>query len=68
MNHFLFIWSRVSIIGSWTIRLVMLVVVLMRKRTRTAVGWLVLIFFMPWVGFFLYLLIGEYTLVAHRAL
>ena len=66
MEHFLFIWSIVSIIGSWTIRLTMLVVVLMRKRTRTAVGWLVLIFFMPWLGFFLYLLIGEYTLPRRR--
>ena len=66
MNHFLFIWSITSIIGSWTIRLIMLVVVLMRKRTRTAMGWLVVIFFMPWLGFFLYLLIGEYTLPRRR--
>ncbi|MFC1511586.1 cardiolipin synthase [Candidatus Latescibacterota bacterium] len=66
MEHILFVWSIVLIVGSWAIRLVMLVVLLVRKRTRTAVSWLLVIFFMPWLGLFLYLLIGEYTLPHRR--
>jgi len=66
MNEFLFYWSIFSIAGSWLIRIVMLALVVQRKPASAAMGWLVVIFFMPWVGLVLYLLIGENTLPRRR--
>lgn len=66
MNEFVFYWSILSIAGSWIIRIVMLAIVVQRKTASAAMGWLVVIFFMPWAGLVLYLLIGENTLPRRR--
>ena len=50
----------------WLIRLVMLVIIPMRRSPATAKGWLLLIFFLPWVGLLLFLLIGRNSLPGVR--
>jgi cardiolipin synthase len=46
-------------LGEWVIRLTMLVVVPFRRTPAAAKGWLLLIFFEPWIGLLVYLLIGR---------
>jgi cardiolipin synthase len=46
-------------LSEWAIRLAMVVVVPFRRTPAAAKGWLLLIFFEPWVGLLLYLLIGR---------
>jgi len=52
-------WSMALYISEWMIRLVMLFVVIRRRRPSSALAWLAVIFFVPWVGLLLYLLIGR---------
>src|SRR6516165_674533 len=58
-------WADPTFLGwiffasEWAIRLVMLVVVPLRRTPAAAKGWLLLIFFEPWLGLLLYLLIGR---------
>lgn len=59
-------WSLFFYLGEWLIRLVMLGVVVERHPPRTAVSWLLVIFFLPWPGLVLYLLIGENRLPRRR--
>jgi cardiolipin synthase len=49
-------------VSEWAVRLAMLVVVPFRRTPAAAKGWLLLIFFEPWVGLLLYLLIGRANL------
>jgi cardiolipin synthase len=53
------IWAWIFFLSEWAIRLAMLVVVPFRRTPAAAKGWLLLIFFEPWVGLVLYLLIGR---------
>jgi cardiolipin synthase len=53
------LWAWTFFLGEWVIRLVMLVVVPFRRTPAAAKGWLLLVFFEPWVGLLLYLLIGR---------
>src|SRR5262245_46750314 len=53
------LWYWLFFLSEWAIRLAMLVVVPFRRTPATAKGWLLLIFFEPWVGLVLYLLIGR---------
>ena len=53
------LWYWFFFLSEWAIRLAMLVVVPFRRTPATAKGWLLLIFFEPWVGLVLYLLIGR---------
>lgn len=46
-------------LGGWVIRIVMLAVVIQKRRPAAAVAWLLVIFFLPWPGLILYLLIGN---------
>jgi cardiolipin synthase len=52
-------WAQIFFLSEWAIRLAMLVVVPFRRTPAAAKGWLLLIFFEPWVGLLLYLLIGR---------
>jgi cardiolipin synthase len=52
-------WGWVFFLSEWVIRLAMLVVVPARRTPAAAKGWLLLIFFEPWIGLVLYLLIGR---------
>lgn len=49
----------IFLLSEWAIRLAMLVVVPFRRTPAASKGWLLLIFFEPWVGLLLYLLIGR---------
>jgi cardiolipin synthase len=53
------LWAWVFFLTEWAIRLGMVVVVPFRRTPAAAKGWLLLIFFEPWVGLLLYLLIGR---------
>jgi cardiolipin synthase len=53
------LWTWIFFLSEWAIRLVMLVVVPFRRTPAAAKGWLLLIFFEPWVGLLLYFLIGR---------
>ena len=52
-------WAWIFFLSEWAIRLAMLVVVPLRRTPAAAKGWLLLIFFEPWGGLLLYLLIGR---------
>jgi cardiolipin synthase len=60
------LWAWLFFLGEWGIRLVMLVVIPFRRTPAAAKGWLLLIFFEPWVGLLLYLLIGRARLPRRR--
>jgi cardiolipin synthase len=53
------VWAWVFFFSEWAIRLAMVVVVPFRRTPAAAKGWLLLIFFEPWVGLLLYVLIGR---------
>lgn len=63
-------WTLVGtilFIGSeWAIRLVMLAVVTRRRRPVVAMAWLLIIFFQPYIGVGLYVLIGRNRLPRRR--
>jgi cardiolipin synthase len=59
-------WAWIFFLSEWAIRLVMVVVVPFRRTPAAAKGWLLLIFFEPWVGLLLYLLIGRARLPRRR--
>lgn len=60
------VWGWVFYASEWVIRLAMLAVVPFRRAPAAANSWLVLIFFLPWPGLLLYLLIGRTTLPRWR--
>jgi cardiolipin synthase len=53
------LWAWIFFLGEWAIRLAMLAVVPFRRTPAAAKGWLLLIFFEPWVGLLIYVLIGR---------
>jgi cardiolipin synthase len=59
-------WAWAFFLSEWAIRLAMLAVVPFRRTPAAAKGWLLLIFFEPWVGLLLYLLIGRARLPRWR--
>ena len=59
-------WTWAFFISEWVIRLGMLAVVPFRRTPAAAKGWLLLIFFEPWIGLILYFLIGRPTLPRWR--
>jgi cardiolipin synthase len=59
----LYFWAGVFFVSEWAIRLVMLVVVPFRRTPAAAKGWLLLVFFEPWIGLLLYVLIGRAKLL-----
>jgi cardiolipin synthase len=52
-------WTWAFVASEWAIRLAMLVVIPFRRTPSAAKGWLLLIFFEPWIGLVIYLLIGR---------
>jgi cardiolipin synthase A/B len=52
-------WTTLFVVSDWAIRLVMLPIVPTRRSPEAAKGWLLFIFFLPWLGLALYLLIGR---------
>jgi len=59
-------WTLLAV-SEWAIRLTMLPVIVLRKeKPATCLAWLTIVFFEPWVGLGLYLLIGENRLGRRR--
>ena len=65
-SELFFSGSLLYYISEWVVRLVMLGVVIERHPLRSAMVWLLVIFFLPWPGLILYLFIGENRLPRHR--
>ena len=60
-------WSLIGIAGSWLIRLTMIPVVVTQKESpSTSLAWLMIVFFEPWIGLGLYVLLGQDRLVRRR--
>src|SRR5262249_7652905 len=59
-------WAWTFFISEWAIRLAMVVVVPFRRTPATAKGWLLLIFFEPWIGLLIYVLIGRARLLRRQ--
>ncbi len=59
-------WSGIYIASEWVIRVGSLVYVPQRRPPSAARAWLLLIFFLPWLGLLLYLLIGRAYLSRRR--
>ena len=60
-------WTQLLAVSEWVIRLTMLPVIVLRKeKPATCLAWLAIVFFEPWIGLGLYLLIGENRLGRRR--
>lgn len=59
-------WTLLYFATEWVIRIVMLCVVPFRRAPEPAKSWLLFIFFLPWPGLVLYLLIGKTLLPKAR--
>lgn len=53
--------------SEWAIRLVMTPIVIRKRRPAGALAWLAFIYFIPWIGFIFYLLIGRRALGRRRS-
>jgi cardiolipin synthase A/B len=52
-------WGALYVASEWIVRLVMLFYVPQRRDPAAARAWLLLIFFLPWVGVILYAIVGR---------
>lgn len=60
-------WTQLLIVSEWAIRIFMLPVIVLRKdKPPAALAWLAVVFFEPWLGLVIYLLIGESRLGRRR--
>jgi cardiolipin synthase len=59
-------FTSVLYIAEWIVRLVALFVVVRKRRPSAALAWLVVIYFQPWIGMLLYLVIGRHRLPSRR--
>ena len=60
-------WTEVLAASEWVIRILILPVIVLRKeKPATCLAWLAIVFFEPWIGLALYLLIGENRLGRRR--
>jgi len=60
-------WTQLLAASEWAIRLTMLPIIVLRKeKPEACLAWLALVFFEPWIGLALYLLIGENRLGRRR--
>jgi cardiolipin synthase len=55
-------WYLAYYLSEWLIRLVMLPIVASRHKPAAAMSWLLLVFFLPWVGLAIYLAFGTLRL------
>ena len=61
-----FSWSLLYYLSEWIIRVVMLFVVPRKRHPNSAMAWLLVVFFLPWPGLILYLMLGRYRLPRRR--
>jgi len=58
--------SLAYVVGEWLIRLTALFTVTRRRQPAGALAWLAVIFFHPWIGMILYVIMGESRLTRRR--
>jgi cardiolipin synthase len=61
-----FSWTLLYYLSEWIIRVVMLFVVPRKRHPNSAMAWLLVVFFLPWPGLILYLMLGRYRLPRRR--
>ena len=61
-----FNWGTLYVVSEWVVRIIALFYVPQRRAPNAARAWLLLIFFLPWPGVILYLLIGRAYLPRRR--
>ena len=59
-------WPLLYLIIQWIICIVMIPFVVRRRKPTVAMAWLLVIFFQPWIGLAVYLLLGENRLPVRR--
>ena len=59
-------WGAIYLTSEWIIRVGALLYVPQRRPPSASRAWLLLIFFLPWLGLFLYLLIGRAYMARRR--
>jgi len=59
-------WALFIFCAEWVIKLVMLPIITLRRTPQSATAWLAIIYFLPWVGVPLFLLIGQTKVSAWR--
>lgn len=60
-------WKAAILVADWGVRLAMVPIIISRQRSSAAaLAWMVVVFFMPWVGSILYFLFGEIRLGKRR--
>lgn len=59
-------FSSILYITEWIVRIVVLFFIVHKRRPIAALAWLVVIYFQPWIGLLLYLLIGRHRLPRRR--
>ena len=59
--------SLAYVTGEWLIRIAALFTVTRRRQPASALAWLAVIFFHPWIGMVLYVIMGESRLTRRRA-
>jgi cardiolipin synthase A/B len=65
MSEF-FSWSLLYYLSEWAIRVVMLFVVPRKRHPNSAMAWLLVVFFLPWPGLLMYMMLGRYRLPKRR--
>jgi len=55
----MFTWSFIILLLEWTVRLVMLPVIAMKHRPPSALAWLTVVSFQPFIGLGLYVILGN---------
>lgn len=60
-------WALLFLLSSWSVRLIMLPIIVSRKdRPATCLAWLAIVFFQPWIGLLFYLMLGQRRLVRKK--
>ena len=59
-------FSTILYIAEWIVRVAALFIVVHKRRPTAALAWLVVIYFQPWIGIVLFLLLGRHHLPRYR--
>lgn len=59
--------SIAYLIGEWVIRITALFTVTHRRPPASALAWLAVIFFHPWIGLILYVMMGESSIIRRHS-
>jgi cardiolipin synthase len=67
MHPMMVFLSLAYVTGEWLIRITALFTVTHRRQPAAALAWLAVIFFHPWIGLILYVMMGESSIIRRRA-